>query len=242
MCNFSIIIPHKNTFDLLCRCVSTIPEDSDIQVIIVDDLSNISSGRENFLTFLKQRKNITFIETKNGKGAGFARNVALKYAIGKWLIFADADDFFTDKAWSLMQKYNNALYDIVYFGIVSVDSETLETVHRNQTYNCLIENCDNETAEKMNLLKLRHDVPWGKMIRRILVVDNDIQFDETRYCNDTIFSTKTALRAKYIYADSTPFYCVTFRKGSLVTHRSLESDFIRYQVILRKNELLRKNS
>ncbi len=35
--------------------------------------------------------------TKEGKGAGYARNIALDYALGEWLVFADADDFFQKK-------------------------------------------------------------------------------------------------------------------------------------------------
>lgn len=242
MYEFSIIIPHKNSFDLLCRCIASIPESDDIQVIVVDDNSDSSAVmKEDFLALLQARSNVRYIETKEGRGAGFARNVALKHAIGKWLIFADADDYFVDNAWDVLQRYKDSAYDIIYLGIVSVNSETLEPVNRKFTYNCLIENCDNVSENKINLLKLRHDVPWGKMIKRELVVNNNIQFDETRYCNDTMFSTKIGIQAKYIYADSTPFYCVTFRPGSLVTHCSLEADSIRYQVILRKNELLRES-
>ena len=38
--NISIIIPHKNIPKLLERCLNSIPEREDIQIIIVDDNSD----------------------------------------------------------------------------------------------------------------------------------------------------------------------------------------------------------
>mgnify|MGYP002627111942 CR=1 FL=1 len=37
---FSIIIPHKNTPDLLERCVNSIPKRDDLEIIIIDDNSS----------------------------------------------------------------------------------------------------------------------------------------------------------------------------------------------------------
>ena len=38
--NFSIIIPTKNIPDLLLRCLESIPQRSDIEIIVVDDNSD----------------------------------------------------------------------------------------------------------------------------------------------------------------------------------------------------------
>jgi glycosyltransferase involved in cell wall biosynthesis len=40
MYNYSFIIPHKNCPDLLQRCVDSIPDRDDVQVIVVDDNSD----------------------------------------------------------------------------------------------------------------------------------------------------------------------------------------------------------
>jgi glycosyltransferase involved in cell wall biosynthesis len=37
---FSIIIPHKNTPELLQRCLASIPKREDIQIIVIDDNSD----------------------------------------------------------------------------------------------------------------------------------------------------------------------------------------------------------
>ena len=39
--NYSFIIPHKNIPDLLQRCLDSIPRREDIQIIVVDDNSDL---------------------------------------------------------------------------------------------------------------------------------------------------------------------------------------------------------
>lgn len=235
-CEYTIIIPHYKSLDLLSRCLQTIPSREDIQVIVVDDNSGIDKDK-----FYEQNlsENVTFIFLNENKGAGHARNVGLQHASGRWLLFADADDYFLQEAFVVFNQYKDSDFDIIYFGIRSVDSNTGRPTMRYMTYNSYIDNCEDNIVASIDKLKCRHDVPWGKMIRRSMVTSNMIFFDETKYCNDTMFSTKCALAAKSIYVDKRPCYCVTSCPGSLTTHVTLESYRIRYQVILRKNMLLR---
>ena len=69
MINYSIIIPHKNIPNLLQRCLDSIPNREDVQIIVVDDNSD-----PNIVDFDKfpglNRCNVEVIFTKEGKGAG----------------------------------------------------------------------------------------------------------------------------------------------------------------------------
>ena len=101
--NYSIIIPHKNIPDLLKRCLDSIPRRNDVQIIVVDD--NSDPEKVDFSNFPGVgEKCVEVYFTKEGKGAGFARNVGLKYAIGKWVLFADADDPVT-RACTAAERY-----------------------------------------------------------------------------------------------------------------------------------------
>ena len=87
---YSIIIPHYDIPDLLMRCLKSIPVSEDIQVIVVDDNSPDAD------TYLERypelsRPYLEFTRTTKGGGAGYARNVGLDHAKGKWLLFADSD-------------------------------------------------------------------------------------------------------------------------------------------------------
>ena len=96
--NYSIIIPHKNNLELLRRCLISIPNRTDIQRIVVDDCSAQSTVKE----LLKLEDNSTkIILTTENKGAGYARNIGLKNAVGEWIVFADSDDTFETEQLSI---------------------------------------------------------------------------------------------------------------------------------------------
>lgn len=236
---YTIIIPHYKSVALLSRCLMSIPSRNDIQILVIDDNSNITP--EEFYRVCPSHNNLRYYFLTENHGAGHARNVGLKHALGKWLIFADSDDFFINNAFNLCDKYKDSEFDIVYFGIRSVDSNTGIKTERYRIYNSYIDNYNINNNLSIDKLRFRHDVPWGKMIKRNIITENHILFDETQYCNDTMFSTISAMFAKKIFADKTPFYCVTSCDGSLTTHKSLDAYMTRYQVILRKNEFLRKH-
>ncbi|WP_416448239.1 glycosyltransferase [Leeuwenhoekiella sp. A2] len=229
---FSIIIPHYNSPDLLQRCIDSIPKDENIEVIIVDD--NSDSDTVDFNAFPgKARENVKHIFSKEGKGAGFARNLGLKNANGKWLIFADADDFFENDAFSYFYKYLNQECDIVYFGSSSVNSKTLEPAQRNRHYNNLVNNWVKGETMAEDYLRYGYYVPWGKMIKQELIKNYNIYFDEVPASNDLMFSVLTGHYAKKIMADNFPVYCITVNEGSLTKTPSKKNLRSRFLVAIR---------
>ena len=111
---YSIIIPHKEIPDLLMRCLRSIPVSEDIQVIVVDDNS---ADADTYLDTYPElsRPYLEFIRTKTGGGAGYARNVGLDHAKGKWILFADADDFFVEDMHDIISSYVDSEADVIYF-------------------------------------------------------------------------------------------------------------------------------
>lgn len=55
MINYSIIIPHKNIPHLLVRCLDSIPQKDDVQIIVIDDNSNITEQNEVSLYALPEK-------------------------------------------------------------------------------------------------------------------------------------------------------------------------------------------
>ena len=239
---YSIIIPHYNTPQLLERCLASIPDKEDMQVIVVDD--NSSPQKVDFAHFPgTERKHTQVIFNKDSHGAGHARNLALPHATGKWLLFADADDFYTAEAWKLFEQYVASEADIIYFGITSVDSDTMQPTDRYKRYGQFVDAyATHPTEENENWLRYRHDVPWGKMIRHELVTRNQISFGETRYCNDTLFSCRCALAAASILVEPKAAYCVTDMGSSLTKQQSAEAVKIRFGVLCEKNMILRAHN
>lgn len=214
--NYSVIIPHKNTPELLERCLASIPQRDDVQVIVVDDNSDPSIV--DFVRFPgihRPDTEVIFHKSPVGRGgAGVARNVALEVATGRWLVFADADDFFHPAVNEMFDRYAGSDADIIFFRHDSVDSATGEQVRINTLRNRCLEEFD-RTGYDGNLRYMVW-VPWAKFIRRSLAADNKIRFDEVRFSNNLMFSVRTGHLASKIISEPAVVYCNTRREDSLI--------------------------
>lgn len=238
MINYSFIIPHKNVPNLLERCVSSIPQRNDIEIIIVDDNSDASIvDFDNFSC--SNNPNVKVVQTKEGLGAGFARNKGLEIAQGKWLVFADSDDYFiSDKLSEMMDCYANSSVDIVYFNVECLYADSLTPApNADKQYKQIVEGRE---AETMCRYKLK--VPWGKFVKRDFVMSNGIRFDETKVANDRMFSLRTGILASLVAVNTTPIYVWLVRDGSLTTIRSKEYALLHLDVAIRANKMLEEYS
>lgn len=233
---YSIIIPHKNSPLLLERLLMSIPKRKDIQIVVVDD--NSEGEQYQALVSLVNKNNIELYKNE-GMYAGGARNTGLKYATGKWLIFADSDDYFTDDVRLLLSKYVKSDYDIIFFNVISKYSDTGDIAYRADHIKAIIEKAQIE--RNMDVLRCCYTVPWGKMIKRSFVNDNKIRFDEVIAGNDMMFSVLCGLKAKGVCCDQGELYCVTVTFGSITTTLTKDRFESRFKVTLAVNNLLRKH-
>ena len=234
---FSIIIPHKNIPKLLDRCLNSIPIRDDVQIIVVDD--NSDPKKVDFTGFPGlDRSNTEVYFTKESKGAGFARNIGLTKAKGKWLIFADSDDFFNDCFKRLLDSYKDVDADLIYFQTNSVDNDSLEKKNsRGVYYNYWIIK-SLEKGEVEDIIRYRIHPPWGKFFSHKLIKDFNIKFDEVITSNDVMFSTKTGHYAKKILLDNNFLYCSTYRQNSLEFTNTKTNITPRFHVALRQYSFL----
>lgn len=238
--NYSIIIPHKNCLDLLLKCVESIPNRDDVEIIVVDDDSNDQEGLCRSVMALN-RNNTKVICTHEAKGGGYARNIGLQNAKGKWLLFSDSDDYFTKDAFDIFDSYLDTNHDIVFFKHVGVFADTGERTPRSEYRNELIDNFLNRKNKETEIfLRYNNAVPWAKMVRHQLVINKEISFEEVPASNDTMFSTKIGHYAATIGADSRIVYVATVRKGSITHTKSKERYFSDYAVYVRRNSFLKE--
>ncbi len=236
MHTFSIIIPHKNIPNLLERCIDSIPESDDIQVIVVDDNSDESIVNFNDFPGMN-RRNVLCVFDKDGGGAGHARNIGLKHADGKWIIFSDSDDFFTDDAFESFYKYEDSDAQIILFKAKGVLSDTLEPSERNLKHN---KNVDLALANVISVKEaiLNEPGPCAKMFAGQHVLDNNILFDEVIASNDVMFVVKATCWAKNAIASPDIVYAIAQRAGSLTdkTMNDPNNYLCRLEVKIRRNK------
>ena len=212
--NFTIIIPHKNIPSLLCRLISSIPVREDLEIIVVDDGSDAAIVNFDDLPFM-DRVNTHYMLNKESRGAGYARNCALPLAKGKWVLYADSDDFFNEGFDAFLNDYVDSDADVVYFNANSVDTDTYEPSNRVEHLHEFIN--DYEQGKKHGSLALRYlfTEPWCKMVKRELIEKYAISFEETCIRNDVRYSYLVGHYAKKILVDNRQLYCVTTRQNSV---------------------------
>lgn len=234
---YSIIIPHKNSVDLLAVLLSSIPDIPDFEVLVIDDNSDVACLEK--LYNMNLNNNVRIIYNGKSEGAGKARNIGLGYATGKWILFADSDDFFVEDMFSLLGTYKDSEADIIYFYVNSIYLTTAATAYRHERYTRLVDDyllCPSVNEDK---LRFYFTPPWGKMYRRSLLVEHQISFEEILTGNDMMFSLKAAWVAKNIEAYRKILYTVTVSQGSLTTTMSKSHFESRFQAVLRCNDFLR---
>ena len=222
MINYSIIIPHKNTPDLLRKCLDSIPHRDDVQIIVVDDNSDEDKVDFEYFPGLNEERTEVYL-TKEGKGAGYARNVGLQHAIGKWVVFADADDYFLPIIEQSMNTYQNSNADVIYFKrdrleldntiSYAVTNEYIDYARRTGDY---------------SRIKFWMTVPVAKFIRLIFIHEYNINFEEI------------GVEAKKIELSNDCIYRVVTRNGSLRRKNTLESNIVRLLADCRSFNLLKE--
>ena len=139
-CKISIIVPVYNAQEWLQHCLDSIASQDfeSWQAILVDDGSVDESG-EICDRYASADSRFIVVHKKNA-GVSSTRNVGLENAVGKYIMFCDADDFVSEVWCEVM--YNTALkYPNAW--VVS----NLEKVHSSHLYHYL-----HATGKKLGLL------------------------------------------------------------------------------------------
>lgn len=228
--NYSIIISHYDMPRLLKRLLTTIPVREDAQVIVVDDCSPANALDE--IEVLKpQFPRVEWYSTGTNGGGGKARNVGLTHAKGKYVTFADSDDYFNLCFDEMLEKYKDASDDIIYFSVNSVDTETYRMSNRGLFMNTNVDRF--LTTGDAASIKLRSTGPYAKFIRRGLLTEHDIKFQESRVYNDMKFSLYSDYYSKNISADKHAIYCLTYRENSVssVSNADPEKELVKVEVM-----------
>lgn len=229
--------------ELLEKLIRSIPVKDNIQIIVIDDNSNedindLKNKNTNF-TF----NHILFLKNNTSKkGAGTCRNIGLNHAEGKWILFADSDDFFLEDFYSKIEKYFNSKNDVVYFTPTSIDIKTQKESDRHLKYKSLIYDYLN-SGNLHSEIRLRYQfmVPWSKLIKRSFLEKFNIKFDEVIASNDVMFSTRVGYFMEKYEVTKEIVYCVTRGPGTLTTNIDEKIYNARFETFVNYCNFLQEN-
>ena len=238
---YNIIIPHKNTPKLLKRCLDSIPQRDDLHIIVVDD--NSDPEKVDFEHFPGlDRDDVEVIFTKEGKGAGYARNVGLDHADCEKILFSDSDDYFNYCLNEILDDYKEDDTDIIFFDRLNVDSQYYTYSNKRDWYGNRFKEYEENPQQGEIKFRYEFDGPVCKLIKKSLIDKYNIRFEEVIIADDVYFSYMTGHYAENIKADKRAIYTVTFNSKSAMFTWNPDKIKERIGVCCRKVLFLKKNN
>ena len=211
----SIIIPCYNCATVIVRCLDSI-DYSNAEIIVVNDGSTDNSAQV-VSDYSKVHSNVRLICKENG-GVSSARNFGLKEAVGKYIMFVDADDYVVPSGIERMVDVAESMKaDVVKFSYRTVREGVPQDFER-------IDDLPFATRviKGMEAFK-RNDVPdylvWDGLYLRNVIIDNQIWF-HTDLClhEDDVFMGELYCHAETIVVTDLPLYRYVVASAQSSTH------------------------
>lgn len=179
----SVVIPVHNAEKYLDECIKSIVGQTyqNLEIILVDDCSTDASpaicdayaGRDSRVKVLHRT-------VKGGEGGAKARNQGIAEAAGTVMYFMDSDDYIEpDMLEKMYDRMCQEQSDCVISSFHYVDDKGTELpwyTPQSEKYSCM----SGQEAAKVFLTTLDIEgFSWNKLIRRSLVEEQQIRFDES---------------------------------------------------------------
>ena len=201
----SVIVPIYNVEKYLEKCINSLLSQTleDIQIILVNDGSKDNSGNIAKEYEKNNKDRVIYVEKENG-GLSDARNYGLKYATGDFIAFLDSDDYIEKNAYEKM--YNKAIEENADYVECDFIWEFPNKIRVDKQY---------PYKNKKEMLSFVRVVAWNKLIKRQLIIDNNLEFPKGLRYEDVEFTYKLIpFINKFAYVDK-PFIHYVQRKGSI---------------------------
>ena len=192
----SVIVPFYNAESHIKACLDVLLNQDFVkpfEIIMVDDASTDNSRN---IVKMHEFPNLRLYSLPSNSGPAAARNLGLKKAKGEYVFFLDVDD-------TIAANILSTLYSIAKetaCDLVMCDKKWIEN-SKNQRTNIFIYPEDQSfgISDLMEAMRRRFYVPLptvlglfdhtGRLIRRSIISDNNILFEEKlRYLEDEIFA------------------------------------------------------
>ena len=233
----SVIIPVYNSAKYIRQCLDSVRDQTlqSLEAICVDDGS--TDGSDSIvLEYADKDPRFKLVRQPN-LGAGAARNNGITHAIGKYIHFLDSDDWIELFAYErIVNKLEASGCDSCIFQKYNYDNDTEEISYQIRAF----DDDDHVTSFKNNPSFFIHNavVPWNKITRRDIIVQNNLRYDEIACANDRTFhfSLVKCCRSIMVCKDLLLYYRVNNIASTVGTNRSIHYDahFVAYESTMSK--------
>ena len=183
---YSFVIPVYKSEKYLDKCIASILNQSfsDYEIWLIDDGSPDHAGE----ICDRYSEDYSFIHTvhQENRGASAARNCGIEHAEGKYIIFLDSDDFWTDD--NGLEKIDRKTADdpdLVVFASKDYREKTGVYSDDRYYYDESINACSPLEILQYMIRNDRYNVSPGKRaIKRTFLIDNNLYFKVGIRCED----------------------------------------------------------
>ncbi len=216
---FSVILPVYKVENYLCPCVDSILNQTykDFEVILVDDGSPDKSPQI-CDDYARKDARVKVMHKTNG-GQADARNVGLEAAQGDYICYIDSDDFLAnDCVLQLLADKTVNNPDIVHYRFKEWFESDGHIADCRFDYNVPTE--DRSLAEIYCDLVDKdayYNSAWSKIIRRSLLIDNNIRFEKGIVGEDNEWYYHVVMVANSLVLVDDSLYVYRRRQGSTTT-------------------------
>lgn len=205
------------------ECIKSILNQSfkDFEIICVDDHSPDGCG-EILKRLASEDSRIYIITNEINQGAGISRNIGLRKAWGKYVLFLDADDFYENGFLENAYRYCEARQlDILIYDYYTYDNCSKEKIERHMPLvfqQMLGSNKTFSDEEKHQFsFQICTASSWIKMYNRKFIIDNHITFQDLSSANDMLFNQLAGVCAKRIGYANCCWVNYRFRTSNQIT-------------------------
>ena len=216
----SIIVPTYNAEMYIDRLINSITNQiSDcVEIIVVNDGS--TDNTKKILSKYKNHKQVKIIN-KNNTGVSSTRNVGLKNATGKYVMFADSDDYYKENTLIKLIDNLDASYDLLVFSslrecadgnfidLFSQQNKTINLDLYSGIYGYIFEDYEMRYGNCV----------WNKVYKLDIIKDNKIEFVENQIiAEDLLFNISYFNNSKKIKTLSDQIYLYCYNANSLTNN------------------------
>ena len=220
---FSIIIPVYNGLSHgLPKCLESIFSAEafgrgNLEVVCVDDCS--TDGTREYLKTIERSHGITLVFNEYNLRQGGAKNIGIRVATGKYILFIDQDDYYHENSVDFAFEYLKKNMDL---DVLVLDSAWQQLgTHSNR----LQLNLPNK--QKLSGREFINEngfvfAPWRMCCRREFLLSNSLYFQEHTRIEDIDWGVKVCLHAKLMQYQ--PILLVHYNRYSAQTTSLMSHD------------------
>jgi glycosyltransferase involved in cell wall biosynthesis len=222
----SILVPVFNVEKYLKECFDSLTNQTleNIEIIVVNDGSTDKSPLI-VEEYCSKDSRISLINQENG-GLGYARNILLSQAQGKYVIFIDSDDYIDLQTAEIL--YNKAERDetdvLIYNGKAFFDNGE-KTVFEKRNYFNLNEKDERGVLLGLEMVARTRGIANNafKLYNRKFLLDNNLRYPEGVFGEDVEFFYRCMILAKRVSYINYIGYYRRYRASSIMTEGSIKN-------------------